>query len=421
MTNSALEKQLRTTREAKAISQHNRDKIMEFFEIKKQGGASFQSLHHFVKICNDLATYLGNTAFEKAEQKQLVAFFAQLQPLKVIKTKREGKHVAIVSNRKKGFAPGSLWLYKCKLKHFFAWLGCPEKMEWITRPKELNQTITENDILRPLEIKALIEATDNQKDAALIHCLFESGCRISEFLSMNYGDIEFNEKYAKTKIKGAKNGGYRNVFFVKSLPLLKAWYEQHPFPKAGKPLWISLSNSSYGHRLTGSSTNQLLKKIAKRAGIKKRIYCHLLRHSCITQRMRENYNPEIIKKMVGHSKNSDMISRVYGHLCSEDVENAILIKEGLAGNKVELIEEKKALDVVVCPRCHKQWEATRKVCDCNFILDVNLARQQAEKENHLQHHTRVLEFVVKQQEEQMKKLEARLGAIENLGKGNKKV
>jgi len=369
-----VKKALKELKENNKVCKHNLDKALEFIEIKRQGGYNNSTLVHYLTVFHHLLPYLGNKHLEDATQKELIVFFAQMKPQQTIVRAWKGKLITEMRKTKKEFAASTMWAYKCDARAFYRWLGHEDKMQWIERSKNgIGTKVTEKDILRPLEIKAMIEAAGDLRTKALIATLFEVGTRISEHLSLNWDSIKFNGNYAKASIKSAKTNKHRDIYFVKSLPLLRQWLDQHSFPGPGKPLWISFSPRCYGARLDGAGTSRILKKIAKRAGIKKRVYNHLFRHSMITQKLRENYNVEVLKKMVGHAQKSNMIASTYGHLANKDVENAVLKAEGLVEDDKELTKEKKALEIIECPRCGKQWDSTKKVCDCNWFLDSGMA------------------------------------------------
>jgi integrase len=75
--------------------------------------------------------------------------------------------------------------------------------------------------------------------------------------------------------------------------------------------------------LTPSGVLQLIERTADRAGIKKRVYTHLLRHSFITNALRAGMSPLLITKITGHAS-LRMIDRVYSHLTTDDAYDAML-------------------------------------------------------------------------------------------------
>lgn len=105
-----------------------------------------------------------------------------------------------------------------------------------------------------------------------------------------------------------------------------------------------------------------IKKIAKRAGIKKRIYPHLFRHTRAT-RLLAKVPESIGAKYMGWVSGSKMVG-AYIHLASEDVDEAILRMHGIKTNG-----NNKDLEVKQCPRCLMVNPATSRFCSrCGLPL-----------------------------------------------------
>lgn len=66
-----------------------------------------------------------------------------------------------------------------------------------------------------------------------------------------------------------------------------------------------------------------MREAAAKAGIDKRVYPHLLRHSAATHMLRRGMNPLLVAQILGHADLS-MINAVYSHLSMEDAHAALL-------------------------------------------------------------------------------------------------
>jgi integrase len=60
------------------------------------------------------------------------------------------------------------------------------------------------------ELEALVEATENPRDRALLLCHYESGCRIGELLTLKIESIRF-DKYGALLIVNGKTGAKKSA------------------------------------------------------------------------------------------------------------------------------------------------------------------------------------------------------------------
>jgi site-specific recombinase XerD len=200
------------------------------------------------------------------------------------------------------------------------------------------------EILTQEEIERMINVCDNIRDKAIISVLYESGCRIGEFLSLKLKNVQFDEYGAVLIIPNGKTGS-RRVRIVNSAQLLKAWLNVHPLKHDSESyVWITNFNRKNKERwsvLSEQSINKILKDIAKRAGINKKVYPHLLRHSRATH-LASFLTEAQMKEFFGWTQSSNMAS-IYVHLSGRDVDNALLKIYGL--KKEELKPEQAILKI----------------------------------------------------------------------------
>jgi site-specific recombinase XerD len=70
-------------------------------------------------------------------------------------------------------------------------------------------------------------------------------------------------------------------------------------------------------RSTESAVEQVIRALGQVAGIQKRVYPHLLRHSFATDYPRRGGNPILLQQILGHSSLA-MITQTYQHLTFSD-------------------------------------------------------------------------------------------------------
>jgi site-specific recombinase XerD len=143
------------------------------------------------------------------------------------------------------------------------------------------------------EIKRLIKVAKNIQEKAIISTLFETGCRSSEFLNLEVGDVKFSNPCTIIKING--RNGSRVIPVMKSVRYLKRWIGNHPSKNTNSPLWVNKNNKP----LTYASLDRLLKKLGKKAKIEKRIHAHLFRTSRIVNLCKNGSNETMLRKFHG--------------------------------------------------------------------------------------------------------------------------
>lgn len=255
--------------------------------------------------------------------------------------------------------------YKKALKKFFKWLNGEDwkPLKLIKMRKDRNrkpEVLSEDKILR------MIEVEKNLRNKAIISVGYEGGFRIGELAGIKIKDVEFDKREGELKARIRVKGktGERIVPLRMSVPHLRVWIEIHPFSNDPNSfLFCSLSNRSLGEPMKYQSLAKVIKNAAVKAGIKKRVHPHILRHTRATVLAASSIGESIMSKYLGWVIGSDM-PRVYIHLVNKDVEKAIDELYGIDGDKPKIAKPLK------CPRCGKINEPNAKYCSqCALILD----------------------------------------------------
>jgi len=201
---------------------------------------------------------------------------------------------------------GTRMLHSIIIKKFFKDTGRDEVAGWL-KPKRPHETIKSDDILDAHDVNKMLEVTDSLYWKALIAILFETGARIGEIKSLKYKDFQDTESGIVVHIPTHKtNAGFRKMILINSSQYIRNLQNS----VNGKPDDIVFS---IGHRYT----HEVLRDIGRAAGLRKRTNAHSFRHARATAAIGEM--PEaIIRKMLGWSQNSTMISR-YQHLSDNSV------------------------------------------------------------------------------------------------------
>ncbi|MBS3084690.1 tyrosine-type recombinase/integrase [Candidatus Pacearchaeota archaeon] len=177
----------------------------------------------------------------------------------------------------------------------------------IPNPKK-NKTLPE--ILTIEEIKKLIESANNIKHRLIIKLLYGCGLRVSEIVNLKVNDLNFVEELIKINLaKGKKDR------FVKIPSSIKD--ELESYLKLNKHNTLFPSNR--GGKLTKDTIQKIVQNSAKRAGIKKRVYPHLLRHSFATHLLEQGTDLRMIQKLLGHS--DIKTTQIYTQISQASIKN----------------------------------------------------------------------------------------------------
>lgn len=164
------------------------------------------------------------------------------------------------------------------------------------------------DILSKEEIALMIDNTDNLKHKCIIVMIYSCGLRRSEAIEMKLSDID--TKRMLIKIRGAKGKKDRYVQLAKgALSLLEEYYKEYK-PK----VW--LFEGQKGGQYSAESIISLVKQAGRKAGIRKNIYPHILRHSFATHHLEQGTDLRYIQEWLGHS--SSKTTERYTHVSRAD-------------------------------------------------------------------------------------------------------
>ena len=187
-------------------------------------------------------------------------------------------------------------------------------MEWdeglrIKRPRREHHL---PEILSKQEVKAIIEATSNPKHKAALAVLYSTGMRRDELLNLQLNDIDPDRMVIRiTTGKGHKSRDA--LLAVKTLELLRNYYMQ-TYPKPRK--YVFEGKDRPGKPYSATSLVKIVKQAAIRAGIKKKVHPHSLRHAFATHMLEQGTNLKVIQKLLGHS--SLRSTMVYLHVAAID-------------------------------------------------------------------------------------------------------
>jgi integrase len=263
--------------------------------------------------------------------------------------------------------------YRVTVKRLWRWLRNLEKgkdppeTEWIKIGKAASRTILPEDLLTKDETQKLIQAAEHPRDKAYVAVADESGARPGEILSLKVRSVAFDEYGAAIVVRGKK--GERRIRLVASAPMLAAWLGIHPErDKPEAPLWINIGTTNHGEAYDYFAARKLLRELAERAGVKKRVNAYSFRHSQATY-MANFLTEAQMCEYFGWKQGSKMPS-VYVRLSGRDIDNRLLELHGLKPKQDDQLQQ----TVKACPRCQLKNSPASKFCNrCGSALDIRIA------------------------------------------------
>lgn len=172
---------------------------------------------------------------------------------------------------------------------------------------EIPRTVeVEANFLDEEEQFALIKSARNLRDKALIMTILSSGLRASEILNLKEDDL-----YRRSLIVSRGKGGKPRVTFID--PLTEKSIREYHHKREVDSIFVF--TNSFGKPLSRQYLSRMISETALRAGIKKRVSAHTLRHSFATNMLRKGARIEDVQPLMGHSNIST--TRLYMHFTNE--------------------------------------------------------------------------------------------------------
>jgi integrase len=106
---------------------------------------------------------------------------------------------------------------------------------------------------------------------------------------------------------------------------LRRYIRSRPPDAASDHVFVSLRRGRSGEYepLQISGLEQMVRELARTAGIRRRVWPHMFRHTYITFLLQRGVDATKIRRVVGHA-NTQLIGRVYGHLLEHDLADSVL-------------------------------------------------------------------------------------------------
>ncbi|QDP99657.1 tyrosine-type recombinase/integrase [Lysinibacillus fusiformis] len=160
--------------------------------------------------------------------------------------------------------------------------------------------------LSELEIEHLREACQTTMENALFEFMYSTGCRIGEVVKLDRDDIDFRTNSVIVQGKGDKE---REVYFNTRCSI---WLKRYLDERDDEDPCLFITDRKPKRRMSIDNLRYIIKRVSNRAGIKKSIHPHQLRHSYATHMINNGAPIDVIQSLLGHEKSET--TKIYAQL-----------------------------------------------------------------------------------------------------------
>ncbi len=189
-----------------------------------------------------------------------------------------------------------------------------------------NKALSKKDTIRPRkgfylpdyfkleEISAMLDTTENIKHKLVIAVGYTAGLRRQEIQNLRLSDIDLSKN--RIFIKSAKGKRDRYALFSRHLHgLYKEYLAEY------KPKVFVFEGDKPGKQYSTTSMSNVLKSMARAAGIKRRVHLHMLRHSFATHLLEDGKDIRYVQELLGHK--SIKTTERYTHIVSDALNTVV--------------------------------------------------------------------------------------------------
>lgn len=294
-------------KEAELNGEHGHSGDLKAFKqfLRLELGMAENSVDAYVSDVSALAAFYGKD-ISGISPENVVSFMAFMR--------REGMSIETILRRLSGISQYyDFQIVERKLK--------VNPIEFISKPKRWQKL---PDFLDFDEVEKILAAGDKSapkdyRDSMMLETLYASGMRVSELISVKIADIDFKRGIIKVTGKGSKQRivpiydsllekikDYliiRNEYFVKERDEGFLFLNHNGGPLSRQHVWL------------------WVKEACLRAGVKKNVSPHTLRHSFATHLLCGGADLRTIQIFLGHSNIST--TEIYTHVSDNDKRNVL--------------------------------------------------------------------------------------------------
>jgi site-specific recombinase XerD len=186
-------------------------------------------------------------------------------------------------------------------------LGEPSLAEALPGPRRERSLPT---VLAVAEVKRLFAALANPKHRLMAFLLYSSGIRVGELVRLRVADLDPERRLVHVR----RGKGSKDRYTLYSDAAVQAVGRYVAFAEPDE--WL-FAGGRHGRPISTRTVQSVIAAAARRAGIRRRVTPHTLRHSFATHLLEQGVDLRYIQELLGHA--SPATTQIYTHVTRRDL------------------------------------------------------------------------------------------------------
>jgi len=184
-----------------------------------------------------------------------------------------------------------------------------------TRRQRLPVALTDAEVGR-LMAGLHTQSATGLRNRALLQVMVGGGLRLAEALALRVGDVDLERGMLRINLG---KGGKDRVVPVgnETVRWLTDWVERREALGYDGRATLFCGIRTHGAQLKSRAVQRLVERLAREAGIEKRVTPHTLRHTFATRLLRSGFNLREVQQMLGHA--GVATTQIYTHVDPVDL------------------------------------------------------------------------------------------------------
>ena len=268
--------------------------LVKFNHYLKTNGFSETSIPDYLRNVNHFFNFLRELSVDTVAEvdRRIISEYTEW----VYRQRFRGKPLCAVTRKKRLSCIKTFYRYLLKTEAVLC-----DPTSTMELPKTTDQL--PRDILTKTEIGKLLSIPDIEtvmglRDRTILEVFYSTGIRVSELCGLELENVELRNEELKVKGKGGKE---RMVPLGEVVCDYLDLYLSESRPKLATPEQSILFVTKNGGKFHYTNVSKMVRAYGRRAGIKKQVTPHALRHTCGTHLLKGKADIRQIQKILGHA------------------------------------------------------------------------------------------------------------------------